>query len=99
MTSSIHIQDLTSRRRLGVVVDRSVGGSSIGEGEVEVMVYRVGGVDDGKGAGEVCNREGLEVYSGRCFVVAGSIQAAKGIGKGFLGEMDFEWGFAGWSSF
>jgi alpha-mannosidase len=57
----IYLKDNTTD--LSVLVDRAVGGSSISDGEIELMLHRRLLYDDGRGVGEahnetVCNSNG-----------------------------------------
>lgn len=52
--------DLASGNVLTVLVDRSEGGSSMADGEVELMVHRRLQVDDNRGVGEPLNETGLD---------------------------------------
>ncbi|KAL3617629.1 hypothetical protein CASFOL_037950 [Castilleja foliolosa] len=49
----IYIKD--ENRELSILVDRSVGGSSIADGDVEIMIHRRLLHDDGRGVGEALN--------------------------------------------
>jgi alpha-mannosidase len=49
----IYIQD--ESKELSVLVDRSVGGSSIADGQIELMVHRRLLIDDDRGVGEALN--------------------------------------------
>ncbi|KAL8557426.1 hypothetical protein ACS0TY_004737 [Phlomoides rotata] len=51
----IYVEDET--RELSVLVDRSVGGSSLKDGQIELMLHRRLLNDDSRGVGEVLNEE------------------------------------------
>ncbi|EPS72042.1 alpha-mannosidase, partial [Genlisea aurea] len=59
----IYIQD--EKTELSVLVDRSVGGSSIFDGEVEIMLHRRLLHDDGRGVGEALNE--TVCFDNKCF--------------------------------
>jgi hypothetical protein len=55
LTSAIRIEDNNSTRKMFVSVDRPQGGTSLGEGEIEIMQNRRITTYDGKGLGESYN--------------------------------------------
>jgi lysosomal alpha-mannosidase len=57
------------QRQLTIITDRSHGGASLGEGELEVMVHRRTLYDDHRGVGEPMNETGV---SGQGLVVTGT---------------------------
>lgn len=65
ITNKIYIND--GKHRLAVLTDRSEGGTSLSEGEVELMLHRRLLHDDAFGVGEALN----EVANGRGLVVRG----------------------------
>mmetsp|Transcript_36504 Transcript_36504/g.32749 ORF Transcript_36504/g.32749 Transcript_36504/m.32749 type:complete len:113 (+) Transcript_36504:656-994(+) len=56
ITSRIYIEDQgksqEATRRMTLMTDRPYGGSSLNEGEIEIMLHRVTKDDDQKGVGE-----------------------------------------------
>ena len=52
VNSRIYIQDVTTQNQFTVITDRSHGGSSLNDGQVELMVHRCLLYDDSKGVGE-----------------------------------------------
>lgn len=68
VNSHIYIKDLTKEKQLTILVDRSQGGSSLKEGQLELMVHRRPANDDGNGIGEVLN----EVAHGRGLIARGT---------------------------
>jgi len=58
----------SSSQGLAILNDRSQGGSSLHDGELELMVHRRLTVDDGRGVGEPLNETGLD---GRGLVITG----------------------------
>ncbi|XP_058798756.1 lysosomal alpha-mannosidase-like [Phymastichus coffea] len=74
VTAKMSIEEARSRRRLSVLNDRAQGGSSLRDGELELMVHRRTLSDDGLGVGEPLNEKaygsGL-VARGRHLVLAG----------------------------
>ncbi|GFN82787.1 hypothetical protein PoB_000929300, partial [Plakobranchus ocellatus] len=65
----INIKSGDSKRQLTVLVDRSEGGSSLNDGEIELMLHRRLLVDDKFGVGEALDEPGLD---GKGLVVRGS---------------------------
>ena len=65
---------------LAVAVDRSEGGSSLADGQLELMVHRRMTHDDGRGVGEALNEPGLDgaglIVRGRHWLVAAPATAA-----------------------
>eukprot|EP01102_Stenamoeba_stenopodia_P022689 TRINITY_DN9548_c0_g1_i1.p1 TRINITY_DN9548_c0_g1~~TRINITY_DN9548_c0_g1_i1.p1 ORF type:complete len:992 (-),score=225.36 TRINITY_DN9548_c0_g1_i1:87-2999(-) len=55
VNTAIHLIDVDTNDHLGIVVDRSRGGSSLANGQVETMVHRRLLYDDGFGVGEPLN--------------------------------------------
>nr|CAD7429116.1 unnamed protein product [Timema monikensis] len=82
VTSKILIRDQNKGLELAVLNDRSQGGSSMKDGQVEIMVHRRLLSDDAKGAGEALNEtaygEGL-IARGRHFVFAGEIAGSDNV--------------------
>ncbi|ENN79712.1 hypothetical protein YQE_03769, partial [Dendroctonus ponderosae] len=68
ITSQISIRDEDADMDLVVLVDRAQGGSSLKDGEIEVMLHRVCLHDDAFGVGEALN----ETAFGKGLVVRGS---------------------------
>jgi len=56
----IYTRDAGSGDVLSVVTDRSMGGSSMADGEMELMVHRRLQYDDARGVGEPLNETGLD---------------------------------------
>ncbi len=52
-------KDVITGNQLSIVVDRSQGGASMADGELEIMVQRRLQHDDGRGVGEPLNETGL----------------------------------------
>ncbi|XP_069699538.1 lysosomal alpha-mannosidase-like [Periplaneta americana] len=79
VTSKILIRDATKGLELAVLNDRAQGGSSIVDGQMELMVHRRLLRDDGFGVGEALNEQhfgkGL-LARGRHYVMAGAIGGA-----------------------
>ncbi|KAJ8675629.1 hypothetical protein QAD02_011415 [Eretmocerus hayati] len=67
ITTKISIEDKHKKIRLSVLTDRSQGGSSLNEGEIELMLHRRLPQDDGRGVMEGLN----ETACGRGLVVRG----------------------------
>ncbi|XP_078160110.1 putative alpha-mannosidase At5g13980 [Carex rostrata] len=65
----IYIQD--ESKELSVLVDRSVGGSSIADGQIELMVHRRLLVDDDRGVGEALNETVCTSYGCAGLVIQG----------------------------
>nr|CAD7445524.1 unnamed protein product [Timema bartmani] len=82
VTSKILIRDQNKGLELAVLNDRSQGGSSMKDGQVEIMVHRRLLSDDAKGVGEALNEiaygEGL-IARGRHFVFAGEIAGSNNV--------------------
>ncbi|XP_001603702.3 lysosomal alpha-mannosidase isoform X1 [Nasonia vitripennis] len=76
VTTKISIQDENNKLRLSALTDRAQGGSSLKEGELELMVHRRLLSDDAFGVGEALNEsaygEGL-VARGQHYLVGGSL--------------------------
>jgi len=75
VNSHVTIKDITSARRLTVMVDRSEGGTSLQEGCIELMVHRRTVYDDERGVFEPMNEtdadgKGMRQYI-RHFIVFG----------------------------
>lgn len=72
VTTKILIRDKTTKQHLAVFTDRSQGGTSLRDGELELMIHRRTLKDDGLGVGEALNEEqygkGL-IARGKHFVV------------------------------
>ncbi|XP_066147908.1 lysosomal alpha-mannosidase-like [Euwallacea fornicatus] len=68
VTSQISIRDETADMDLAVLVDRAQGGSSLNDGEIELMVHRLCLHDDAFGVGEALN----ETAFGKGLVARGS---------------------------
>ncbi|XP_066256477.1 lysosomal alpha-mannosidase-like [Euwallacea similis] len=68
VTSQISIRDETADVDLAVLVDRAQGGSSLNDGEIELMVHRLCLHDDAFGVGEALN----ETAFGKGLVARGS---------------------------
>ncbi|EGR32713.1 hypothetical protein IMG5_073080 [Ichthyophthirius multifiliis] len=51
----ILIQDVNSQERISVVNDRSQGGTSLQNGQIEIMIHRRTLMDDNRGVGEALN--------------------------------------------
>ena len=68
INSHIYIKDSVRNSQLTVMVDRAQGGSSLKEGQVELMLHRRLTTDDGNGINEVLD----EVAHGRGLVVRGT---------------------------
>ena len=66
----ISTTDPTSKASLSVTVDRSMGGASIVDGSVELMVHRRTQMDDRRGVGEPINEPGLDA-TGHGLIVRG----------------------------
>lgn len=68
------------RYAFGVYTDRAEGGSSLADGEIELMVHRATTVDDGLGVGEPLTErafgEGRQHYIGRCYHIFISLSQA-----------------------
>lgn len=50
-----YIEDKTSKNRVAVLTDRSCGGSSLQESQIEIMIHRRLTRDDSRGVGEPLN--------------------------------------------
>ncbi|XP_014218055.1 lysosomal alpha-mannosidase isoform X2 [Copidosoma floridanum] len=76
VTSKILIEDQKERERLAVLTDRAQGGTSLKEGEIELMLHRRLLMDDAFGVGEALNEsaygEGL-VTRGQHYILDGSL--------------------------
>ncbi|KJE92298.1 lysosomal alpha-mannosidase [Capsaspora owczarzaki ATCC 30864] len=59
VNSRIHTIDKTNNRQLSILTDRSMGGSSLADGQLELMVHRRLFYDDSRGVGEPLNETGL----------------------------------------
>lgn len=55
---AVYTQDTASGNVLSVVTDRSQGGASLRDGELELMVHRRLQADDARGVGEPLNETG-----------------------------------------
>lgn len=55
ITSSIYITDGNSSKSMALFTDRAVGGSSLAEGTIELMLHRRIGMDDHRGVAEALN--------------------------------------------
>ncbi|RZC32449.1 lysosomal alpha-mannosidase [Asbolus verrucosus] len=77
VNTKIVIRDENQDLELAVLTDRSQGGSSIRDGEIELMVHRACHSDDGRGVGENLDEQeygqGIEVR-GKHFLVVGPSQ-------------------------
>ncbi|XP_071107458.1 lysosomal alpha-mannosidase-like [Haliotis cracherodii] len=69
VNSRIYIQDMTRNVQFTVLTDRSEGGSSLRDGEIELMVHRRLLMDDHLGVGEPLNETGDD---GKGLVAIGS---------------------------
>lgn len=80
INTKILIKDETQQIEFAVLTDRSQGGSSINDGEIEIMVHRACQRDDGRGVGENLNEQqysqGIEVR-GKHYVVIGSTKTVE----------------------
>ena len=68
VNSRIYIKD--DAKQLTVLTDRSLGGSSLMEGSMEIMLHRRLLVDDFRGVGEALNESGI---SGKGLIVRGKL--------------------------
>ena len=68
VNSRIYIKD--DAKQLTVLTDRSLGGSSLMEGSMEIMLHRRLLVDDVRGVGEALNESGI---SGKGLIVRGKL--------------------------
>lgn len=57
INSMIMIEDKTSRDRVSLLNDRAQGGTSVVEGEIEIMIHRRLVKDDWKGLDEALNEK------------------------------------------
>ncbi|KAJ8675164.1 hypothetical protein QAD02_010950 [Eretmocerus hayati] len=77
ITSKITIEDKRKQTRLSVLTDRAEGGSSLSDGNIELMVHRALLLDDNKGVAEALDEhaygEGV-VVRGQHFVTAGDFR-------------------------
>ncbi|XP_033225298.1 lysosomal alpha-mannosidase-like [Belonocnema kinseyi] len=55
VTTKISLNDVNRKLKLAVLTDRAEGGSSLRDGEIELMIHRRLLKDDGKGVGEALN--------------------------------------------
>ena len=55
VTSAIYMEDKNDGKRLTLMNDRSQGGSSLGSGQLELMLHRAMKSTDSKGLGEGCD--------------------------------------------
>ena len=70
INSRIFIRDEAEKTQLTLVTDRSQGGSSIEDGQIEVMLHRITLNDDSLGVGEPLNEKGID---GKGMIVKGSL--------------------------
>jgi len=70
LLSGLFIQSPATQQQMSVLTDRSQGGSSINDGEIELMVHRRLLVDDGYGVAEALN----ETAFGSGLVVIGKVK-------------------------
>nr|XP_008200004.1 PREDICTED: lysosomal alpha-mannosidase [Tribolium castaneum] len=74
VNNRIAIRDDDQKIELAIITDRSQGGSSLNDGEVELMVHRACQHDDGRGVGENLNEQefgqGIKVR-GKHYLVVG----------------------------
>lgn len=77
ITSKISLKDEERRLKLSLLTDRAQGGTSMKDGEIEMMVHRRLLKDDAFGVGEALNEsaygEGL-VVRGSHYIIGGSIK-------------------------
>ena len=77
VNSRIIIQDQQQNIQLAVLTDRSQGGSSINDGEIQLMVHRRLLFDDAFGVGEALNESGIDgkglVIRGQHYLLTSSI--------------------------
>jgi len=66
--STILIKDTTTSESLAVIPDRSQGGASINQGQVELMIHRRLNNDDGRGVGEALNEKDWDLKGMRQWV-------------------------------
>ncbi|XP_026271901.1 lysosomal alpha-mannosidase isoform X2 [Frankliniella occidentalis] len=81
VTSKISVRDPAKKLSLAVLVDRAQGGSSLGDGEIELMVHRRLLHDDAFGVGEALNEEAFGkglVARGTHYVLGGADGEAVG---------------------
>lgn len=81
VTSKIVIKDENQNLEVAVLNDRAQGGSSLNNGELELMVHRRLLKDDGKGVDESLNDQEFDqgvVARGRHFLVFGPSQIESG---------------------
>lgn len=80
VNSRIFIRDYNSNVQLSLLTDRSQGGSSLREGEIELMLHRRLLHDDAFGVAEALNETGLDgrglVVRGRHFLLLSPIESA-----------------------
>ncbi|KAL3274851.1 hypothetical protein HHI36_019633 [Cryptolaemus montrouzieri] len=81
VTSKILVRDELRNIEMAVLTDRAQGGSSLNDGEVELMVHRNSLHDDGFGVDEALNEtafgEGL-VARGSHYLILGNISSSEG---------------------
>jgi lysosomal alpha-mannosidase len=68
VNSRIYVQDVKKNIQLTVLTDRSLGGSSINDGQIELMLHRRLLKDDSLGVGEPLNETGID---GKGLIVRG----------------------------
>eukprot|EP00118_Oscarella_pearsei_P014340 m.122439 g.122439 ORF g.122439 m.122439 type:complete len:993 (+) comp37781_c0_seq1:117-3095(+) len=101
VNSRIAIQDIEADLQLTVLTDRSQGGSSMEDGEMELMVHRRLLYDDHFGAGEPLSEPGLDgkglIIRGSHYVLVAPIKKSAYLHRQ-LGERIFMKPFAGIAS-
>jgi hypothetical protein len=68
INSALYVEDINTNERMTVTNDRAQGGSSILNGEIELMIHRRLLVDDGRGVGEPLNETDWDGQGLRQFV-------------------------------
>ncbi|KAK7498336.1 hypothetical protein BaRGS_00010596 [Batillaria attramentaria] len=83
VNSRIYIRDETKKQQFTVMTDRSQGGASLRDGELELMVHRRLLHDDSLGVGEPLNETGADgkglVVRGSHYVFVGPISTAASV--------------------